>query len=63
MSSRYSRSPTSFYDYPIGFINEIYSTSPYKIKNRLCSKSMPFDYKRSQTSLNVDSKPLRIYFE
>jgi len=63
ISSKYSSNPTSLEFKAIGFIRDICSTSPCKIKNLLCSRSIPLPYKSSHTSLNVDSYPFNIYFE
>lgn len=53
MSSKYSSKPGLSESPDFGFIIEIYSTSPYNIRNLLFVRSIPLDWSSVVTSSNV----------
>mmetsp|Transcript_30588 Transcript_30588/g.94739 ORF Transcript_30588/g.94739 Transcript_30588/m.94739 type:complete len:594 (-) Transcript_30588:205-1986(-) len=61
MSSRYSNKPSSCGDGALGFIIAICSTSPWRMRKRLLSRSMPLRRRSAPTSLNVAVLPSTSY--
>ena len=63
ISSIYSNNPSSPGFTPFGFIIEICSTSPCKIKNRLLFKSTPLPFNKFVTSVKLEVFLFTKYFE
>jgi len=63
MSSRYSRIPSSCAVGALGFIIEICSTSPCRIRKRLWSRSMPRWRSSLVTSVKLLVLPLTMYLD